>query len=493
MNKLYHLFLFSVLTTAVSAQALFYNNGADIYVKDGGFMVIKTSSLYNSGTGVIDNNGTVVVEGNITNDGSITATGDTIRLSGNWENNNNYTGSSSWVEMNGTAQQITGTSVTTFNNLSLLGGNSVKRQTLNAVVSGELRLNDAELATDAHEMLITNGAINAVTRNSGFVSSLGAGKLSRATNSTGSYLFPTGSPSYVNPPSLFRPMSFLPGSAAANTYGAMVVKGNATNDGYNVAVTDNLLCLVNPNFYHRLYQTSGSSAAGLTMYFDPVSDGTWTDEAHWDAPNQWNYLGTSTTGNGLGFSTVTVSGVSDFQPEPFALARKKFTLDAGPDETITLGESVTLNPVHTTLSVASFNWVPNSNISCTNCENPTASPSTTTQYTLTIVDDAGCSVSDSLRVIVNSPQLLIPTAFSPNGDGANDKFRVLNKDIVKLTIQVYNRWGELVFETSDPLDGWDGVYKDTQQPMGVYVWNCQYQLSGQSKTNSAKGNVTLLR
>lgn len=493
MHKLYLLILFTGFTTFVTAQALFNNNGADIYVKDGGFMIIKTNSLFNSGTGAIDNNGTVVVEGNVTNDGNITATGDTIRLSGNWTNNSSYAGSSSWVELNGTAQQITGASVTTFNNLSLLGGNSVKRQTLNAIVSGELRLNDAELATDVHEMLVTNTAVNAITRNSGFVSSITSGKLSRATNSTGSYLFPTGSPSYNNPPSLFRPMSFLPGSSAANTYGAMVVKGDATTDGYNVATTDNQLCLVNPNFYHRLYQTSGSSSAGLTMYFDPATDGTWTDEAHWDTPNQWNYLGTATSGNGLGFSTVTVSGVGDFQPEPFALARKKFTLDAGPDETITLGESVTLNPTFTALSVASFTWVPNTNISCNNCENPSASPSATTQYTLTVVDDAGCTVSDSLRIMVNSPQLLIPTAFSPNGDGANDVFRVLNKDIVKLNIQVYNRWGELVFETNDPLDGWDGVYKDIKQPLGVYVWNCQYQLSGQSKPSMAKGNVTLLR
>jgi len=497
MKKLSVSFFLIFVGAAAWSQALFNNNGADVYVKDGGFVIVKTNSLYNkqiAGTGVLNNAGTIVVEGNITNDGSINASGDTIQLTGDWINNSAYTGNNSWVEMNGGNQIITGTAVTTFNNLNLLGGNVVKRQqNIDAVTSGELRLNDAELATDVNEMLVSNSNTNAITWNNGFVSSVNTGKLSRTTNSTGAYVFPTGSPSYTNPPSIFRPVEYAPTASAANTYGAMVVKGNATNDGYSVNTMDDVLCIVNPFFYHRLYHSTGSDASSLKMFFDAAADGDWTDQAHWDSPNRWNYLGASTSGSGLGFSTVSVSNVSDFQPEPFALARKKFTVDAGPDVEISLGQSTTFTPAISSATVTSYAWTPATNLTCSNCETPDASPNVSTQYLITVQDDAGCIVSDSLLVKVSNPDLLIPTAFSPNGDGVNDLFRTLNKNLSKYNLQVWNRWGEKVYETNDPLEGWDGIYQGIHQPLGVYVWQCKYLFAGAPKEKTAKGNVTLMR
>jgi gliding motility-associated-like protein len=496
MKKLYLFGFIAMAAQGVSAQALFNNNGADVYVKDGAFMIIKTNSLYNNtagGTGVLDNAGTVVVEGYVENDGVINASGDTIRLTGDWRNNGSYTGANSWVEMNGGNQQITGTAVTTFNNLSLLGGSVVKRQTINAVTSGLLELNSAELATDVNEMLVTNTNTGAITRTTGFVSSVGGGKLSRNTQAANAYLFPTGSPSYVNAPSIFRPIEFTPATAASNIYGAALVKGDATTDGYDVSTVDDLLCLVNPNFYHKLYQSSGNDAAALNMFFDPITDGNWTDQAHWDAPNQWNYLGTASAGAGLGFSSVNVGGVADFQPEPFALARKKFTVDAGPDVALTLGQSTTFAPAIGTTNVAATEWTPSDFLSCDNCEQPVSTPTLTTLYTIKVTDDMGCEVSDSLTVKITSPELLIPTAFSPNGDGVNDKFRVMNRDVQKFRLVIFNRWGEKVYETTDPLSGWDGVFRGVEQEMGVYTWTCDYMLSGQVKSTLAKGNLTLMR
>ena len=497
MRKVYLLLAASLLTTAAWAQ-LFNNNGADIYVTDGGFMIVKTNSLANNlvgGNGVINNQGTIVVEGDITNNGNVVASGDTIRLSGNWINNGGYTGSASWVDMYGANQDIAGTAVTTFNNLNLGGGASTKRQqNIDAVTTGILALNDAELATDANEMLVSNTATAAITRNSGYVSSVGAGRLSRATNTASAYLFPTGSPSYNNPPSIFRPIDFTPATAGANTYGAMLVKGDATTDGYDVTTVDDLLCSVNPNFYHKLYQSAGTDAASLQMYYDAATDGgDWTDQGHWDSPNRWNNVGASSASSGLGFSTVSVPGVSDFTPEPFALARRKFTVDVGPDVDLVQGESTTFSPVISTTDIASYAWTPTVALSCNDCKGPDASPQVTTQYTLLVTDNGGCQVSDSLVVRITALELLIPTAFSPNGDGINDKFRVLNRDVEKLNLQVYNRWGELVYETNDPLSGWDGVYKGMTQPLGVYTWKCDYQLSGQTKSTLAIGNVTLVK
>lgn len=484
--------LISLLADPLFCQSLFNNNGADIFVKDGAFMIVKTNSLANN-VGMVSNEGTIVVEGSVFNGGNITATGDTIRLMGNWENNSAYTGANSWIEMNGGNQLITGTAVTTFNNLALNGGTTVKQQTIDAITSGILELNNAELATDVNEMWVSNPSTGAITRVNGFVSSVVGGKLSRATNATANYLYPIASPSYINPPSLFRPVEFSPTASVANVYGAMVVKGNATNDGHDVTLVDDQLCLVNPYFYHKFYHNIGNDAIASKMFFDPVVDGEWTDQAHWDLPNRWNYTSTPIAGNSLGFSAVSVSGIADFSSENFALARKKFVVNAGLDVEINVGESTVFNPTNTAHSVASFLWTPPVALSCDNCENPDASPIETTIYTLTIVDDAGCSASDALTVSVTSPLLLVPTAFSPNGDGTNDRFRALNNNIDKYNLQVYNRWGEKVFETNVPNEGWDGVFKGVEQELGVYTWTCQYQLKGQTKKTLAKGNVTLMK
>ena len=116
-----------------------------------------------------------------------------------------------------------------------------------------------------------------------------------------------------------------------------------------------------------------------------------------------------------------------------------------------------------------------------------------TRYTLTVTDGAGCKISDSLTVNVTSTGLLIPTGFSPNGDGVNDVFHVLNKNLVKLDLAVFDRWGVKVYETTDWTVGWDGTFKGMKQEIGTYVWECSYQLIGESELKSAKGNVTLLR
>ncbi|MES2779873.1 MAG: PKD domain-containing protein, partial [Bacteroidota bacterium] len=116
-------------------------------------------------------------------------------------------------------------------------------------------------------------------------------------------------------------------------------------------------------------------------------------------------------------------------------------------------------------------------------------------YVLFAENDLGCKNSDTVFITVEvNTFLLLPTAFSPNGDGVNDIFRIaryLNIDKLK-DFSVYNRWGEMVFYTTNINDGWDGVYKSVEQELGVYVW----QVVAQTKDFEEvvrKGNVTLLR
>ncbi|WP_181358341.1 gliding motility-associated C-terminal domain-containing protein [Taibaiella chishuiensis] len=93
----------------------------------------------------------------------------------------------------------------------------------------------------------------------------------------------------------------------------------------------------------------------------------------------------------------------------------------------------------------------------------------------------------------NRKELLIPNAFTPNGDGRNDIFQISNFSNEKLIdFRIFNRWGTILFRSTDPKNGWDGTYKGQEQPMGVYGYLiCIGYPDG--KVETYKGTVTLLR
>jgi len=92
------------------------------------------------------------------------------------------------------------------------------------------------------------------------------------------------------------------------------------------------------------------------------------------------------------------------------------------------------------------------------------------------------------------PVMLLPNAFSPNGDNGNDFFQaVSNYAVTEFYLAVYNRWGQKVFESTDIDQSWNGTYQDRQAPIGVYVWFVNYRFTGDVQPREAKGNVTLIR
>ncbi|MBW8686910.1 T9SS type B sorting domain-containing protein [Chitinophaga rhizophila] len=116
-------------------------------------------------------------------------------------------------------------------------------------------------------------------------------------------------------------------------------------------------------------------------------------------------------------------------------------------------------------------------------------------YQYTVTDRHNCSVS-GVAVITrewSNCGVYVPTAFSPNGDGMNDIFRVkLQDDVTAYYIAVYGRWGELVYESRDPYAVWDGRFKETPLPAGTYVWTVTYTDSKNQQLQQ-KGTLVLVR
>jgi gliding motility-associated-like protein len=101
------------------------------------------------------------------------------------------------------------------------------------------------------------------------------------------------------------------------------------------------------------------------------------------------------------------------------------------------------------------------------------------------------TICDSLFIDFK-PLIGVPNAFSPNGDGINDEVRVEGKGIVELDFRIYNRWGQLVYEGTDPKQGWNGVFRGVPQEMEVYTYTVDARLINGDRI-PLKGNITLLR
>jgi gliding motility-associated-like protein len=112
-----------------------------------------------------------------------------------------------------------------------------------------------------------------------------------------------------------------------------------------------------------------------------------------------------------------------------------------------------------------------------------------------VSDKNNCTDRDTLVVTQKDclEGLYVPSAFSPNGDGINEVFKpILLGDIQSFSFQIFNRWGQLVFKTSQPGAGWDGRVGANKQDNNMFVWSCIYQLYGQP-VQKRRGTVMLVR
>ena len=164
-----------------------------------------------------------------------------------------------------------------------------------------------------------------------------------------------------------------------------------------------------------------------------------------------------------------------------------------PTDTVTCGpDGITLSPIITGIDFTIV-WTPGGILSCDDCPNPFVIPNESGWYYITITDNNGCTQMDSVYVDVDLAALIeLPNAFSPNNDGINDIFNILESGVCNINyFRIYNRWGEMIFETFDSNLGWDGTYKTVDQEIGTYVY--VVDAICENTKLLLTGNVTLVR
>jgi len=116
-------------------------------------------------------------------------------------------------------------------------------------------------------------------------------------------------------------------------------------------------------------------------------------------------------------------------------------------------------------------------------------------YNVRIVDANGCEAFLDVEVTERFPRVSIPTAFSPNGDGENDKFAVVTDCTLVFTMQIFNQWGSIIFSTSDINEGWDGTFKGSAVQDGMYSYKVFYtgSINGVPFAETIRGTTRIFR
>jgi len=167
---------------------------------------------------------------------------------------------------------------------------------------------------------------------------------------------------------------------------------------------------------------------------------------------------------------------------------------AGRDTAIIVGQPLQLNAS----GGVSYAWSPVTGLNDPLIENPVAIHDGTIdsiRYTVRVRDEAGCLDSASLvvRIFKVTPQVFVPSAFTPNGDGLNDFARPIAVGIERIEyFRIYNRWGQLVFTTTVNEQGWDGTLDGKKQDSGTFVWLVS-AIDYLGKPVFQKGTITLIR
>ncbi|MBL7702666.1 MAG: gliding motility-associated C-terminal domain-containing protein [Ferruginibacter sp.] len=233
-------------------------------------------------------------------------------------------------------------------------------------------------------------------------------------------------------------------------------------------------------------QSAQLNASGGSIY-------SWSPAAFLTATNIPNPRSVNPTDNVRYIVTVRdILGCPKPVKDTMFLYVAKIKANAGPrDTSVVLDQPLQLNATGS----INYQWTPGTWLNNPLISNPIALPRNNIEYIVRVSNNAGCFDFDSIRVRVFTirPDLLVPNAFTPNGDGNNDVFKPIPIGMKSLDVfRVYNRWGEMVYSGSGNDAAWDGTYGGKKQEMATFVWYAE----GVDYLNNKikrKGSVVLIR
>jgi gliding motility-associated-like protein len=189
---------------------------------------------------------------------------------------------------------------------------------------------------------------------------------------------------------------------------------------------------------------------------------------------------------------VDANGCNSLQPDIVTVqVTPPIVIVATKDTIVAMGDTFQL---FANSAATDYVWSPPTGLSDPNISNPVVTVTGDMVYQLTATTSAGCRGEATVRLTVfNGPEIYVPNAFSPNRDGKNDIFRPFPVGIKKLNFfRVFNRWGQLVYATTNLNQGWDGSINGKIQTTGTYVWMVE-GVTKEDKIIRKKGTVVLIK
>lgn len=163
-------------------------------------------------------------------------------------------------------------------------------------------------------------------------------------------------------------------------------------------------------------------------------------------------------------------------------------------DTILIGEVFFLNALITpTNENYSYSWTPSERVEPNNTRNTIATPYETGEYCLTVIDENACSNTECITLFIYEPEIFSPDAFTPNNDDLNNTFfPIITEDLKVVSFKIYNRWGDLVYETNEK-DAWNGKKDGIDLASDMYIWNLEVIQDLSNNTFYKMGNISIVR
>lgn len=282
----------------------------------------------------------------------------------------------------------------------------------------------------------------------------------------------------------------LPYSYAWSSGANAALAQNLGAGTYTVTVTDQALCTLTADF--TLIQPS--SVELEAVFSDPTCEGPFTGTAEVTGASggipPYQYALNNGSFSDSTLFTALPEGTYNLQAQDASGCIVDTTvqleaaiipvLELGADTSLYLGDSIRLKPA-AAVGAVQFEWNQVPGLSCYDCPNPWVYIFHSTGYLLTVASEDGCTASDSIFVqVLPRRRVYVPNAFSPDGDGINDLLNIFAgaEAVAVKSFQVFDRWGELVYEAynfppNNPAVGWDGLFKGKEMQGAVFAWTAE--------------------